>query len=76
LSKPSAGYITLAEGLAAEHIATKIIPGGGANDATVYPVLFSVATGVHKVMTNAIVRTAWATQRRRSLINKGDVGPF
>lgn len=44
----------------------------GADSTTLAPILWHKGTANYSLVTQAIVRGAWATQRRRSLINKAD----
>lgn len=71
---PSAGSITFGTNWATSMLQplTFVI---GAGTIILTPVLFNKFTGFTKVITSTVVRTNWATQRRRSAINRGD-SPF
>lgn len=73
--KPSAAAITLAGTLLAQLLTTQAYAIGG-DSVTLVPVLWRRGGPDYQAITSFTTRNAWATQRRRSLINKGDViGP-
>lgn len=74
--KPSGGYKDSMDDLGAEMVTTFTVDPTMADPTLMTPVLFSLASGGHKFLTGRSVRSDWATQRRRSQINKADVSPF
>lgn len=74
-AKPSAGYLTLMANWAAAYIAG-ITVVNGAGSVTLTPVIWSRETGLLTQVTSSIVRTQWATIRKRSHTGRTDVPPF
>lgn len=71
---PSTAYVLAANILAAQVLLARSIvaPNGG----TLEPCIWSRKTGTRVLLLSATARDKWATQRRRSLINRGDGIPF
>lgn len=71
---PSTAYVLAANLLAAQVLLARSIvaPNGG----TIEPCIWSRKTLTRQIVTTAFARDRWATQRRRSLINRGDGVPF
>lgn len=72
---PGGAYIIAADTIATTYIATRVI-GAGGNTSTLVSVIYNRATGATIDVTAFQTRTAWAQQRRRSLLRRGDVAPF
>jgi len=68
---PSVSYATRLNTLAVELEETRVIASGG-NSTTVVPVVYSRTYDEIAQITGHFVRQFWATQRRRSLINRAD----
>jgi len=68
---PTAGATNDAAGLANYILSQKII-NPGAGSATLFPVVYRRVTGNGTDVVSYTVRGNWATQRRRSNINKAD----
>jgi len=74
---PSAGYISAAETVRDLMITDLAVTGaGGTADLHAVLVDQSGPAPLAYEITSGIVRPKWATQRRRSLINRGDSLPF
>jgi len=50
--------------------------GGGGNTTSLTPVLLDRETDATTVISSAVPRQVWATQRRRSDVRHGDLSPF
>lgn len=73
--KPSAAAIALAATLLTAEL-VETIYGPGADTVTLTPILWRKGGPDYQDVVQVIIRSAWATQRRRSLINRGDqIGP-
>jgi len=73
---PTAGAKTLAGDWADQFLDTNTY-AVGANSVTLQPGVFSGTTAGFTALASYIIRQQWATQRRRSAINRGDsFGPF
>lgn len=73
--KPTAGALTLADNVL-NVLLIETVWGTAPDTVTMTPVLYNKALNDWQEVISYTKRTAWATQRRRSLINKGDViGP-
>jgi len=71
----TAGGITAATALANTLFASITVTVGGAS-VTLAPIIYQKATGTSVFVTNIVFPASYATQRRRSGINRGDsVGP-
>ena len=71
----TAGGITAATALANLLFSTITVTVGGAS-VTIAPIIYQKATGMSVFLTNIVIPATYATQRRRSGINRGDVvGP-
>ena len=77
--KPIASLQTLYATLGAELIKSVQVNSAGGGQMTLLPTIFSKrqdGTTASFVLDTVLVRKSFATQRRRSLINKGDVDEF
>lgn len=72
--KPTNDYLTALEALADGYLATQGVTGGGTT-ITVDCEIYSRKEGTLIPITSYLLRPFWATQRRRSLINRGDAVP-
>lgn len=73
--KPMQAYVNAASQLVMLLTQSRIITIGGV-DNEVEPVIFSRVDGQSARITAMTVRQSWATQRRRSEINRGDMEMF
>jgi hypothetical protein len=74
---PNAGYLAKVQPIITELATSPIITVGGSTvtyDYGLYPRPYTAFQW--KEITGGLFRTRWATQRRRSFINRGDVVPF
>lgn len=62
--KPTSLHITNLGSVADDMLEQKIVVGAGGS-TTLTPVIFQRGSGTTTALTSAVVRTAWATQRRR-----------
>lgn len=60
----------------ADFFTTEIVAGTLPDTATLTPVVLSRVNGTPENIDTILVRSAWATQRRRSFLRKPDVLPF
>jgi len=68
---PSAAYLINLQNLG-NAFASTLLVGPGGDQVTLEPVLYRAAPLQVTTITSAMARPAWATQRRRSFINRGD----
>lgn len=71
-AQPGAVYINNISLIGAWFAAPKIIDGGGTNDVTIRFGLWKTAGQLFAPFVGFVARRNWATQRRRSQINRGD----
>lgn len=72
---PTAAGLALAQAWATQFLSALNVAVGGAS-VSLLAVVYNRASGGSVVISNAIIRDAWATQRRRSEINRPDsTGP-
>jgi len=74
--RPGAAYLAALDTVGNDFITTYTVDPTMADPTLLTPVLWSVSTLTHKFLTGKALRQDWATQRRRSQINKSDVNPF
>jgi len=75
VGRPSADYLTVLSNLATE--LTTVFPvaaGGGTGEFD--PVLYNPESNLFDLITGYTLRKNWATQRRRSQVNRPDANPF
>lgn len=71
LSRPSATYISNLEDMA-DILKAQVNVLNGAATAVIAPVIYNRTTHAVSLVVNAYPVTAWATQRRRSFVNRPD----
>lgn len=69
--KPEDNYVVRLALFGAQLEAPEVV-ANGADSATLTPVVYSRKLGSGTAISDSIARTEWATQRRRSQINRGD----
>jgi len=73
--RPNAAWDLLAVDIGNKLTAT-VVAGGGGNTATLVPILYNRAENTYAAVDGFTTRTFWATQKRRSELNRGDGSPF
>lgn len=70
-ARPTAGYLTRLATLSSV-FTSNVLVVNGAGSLTLVPVVFSRKLGTSQFVADAKIRSDWATQRRRSQLNRGD----
>lgn len=73
--RPTEGWVDLATDIG-DKLTLPVTAGGGGNTATLVPILYNRTANTYAAVDGHTVRTFWATQKRRSEINRGDGFPF
>lgn len=74
---PTAAILILMQALASVYASVTVVNNAGATGtATLTPVIYNRAAHTTQPITSYIARSSWATQRRRSDINRSDSPPF
>lgn len=73
---PGGGYVLRMVDLRQVLIAAHLVIGAGGGSVTLQLVVFRRATGVSTIVVASIVRTFWATQRRRGDFGRPNIPPF
>jgi len=74
-ARPDIDYLANANALLSELLLTQTLINSG-RSVTITPVLYHRELGTTDPLTSGLVRNNWATQRRRSFVNRPDVPPF
>jgi hypothetical protein len=74
---PTAGYVALATTVASTILAVSVVPNAAATgSATLIFAIYDKTTKVMTQVTSKVVRTVWATQRRRGSYGRANVSPI
>lgn len=74
VARPSSGYITLL-GIQAVTWSSDVTAGTGSTTTVLHCQVYQKGPGIAYPVTDCVIRTRWATQRRRSDINRADTIP-
>lgn len=75
IGTPSSFALTALANLGAEYVAPRTVVVGP-NSLSLSPVILNLDAETSVAMDTYLVRQKWATQRRRSAINRGDTSPL